>query len=950
MGKLTKHPIQRQIIVLAISIITIVVILAAINITLRTKTESLEHQLNNQMARQDIGVSIYQRLFAIKATLFKISMLGNRVELDIVKKRFDTNLKVINDGLSVLRDGGVFEDVIATNIPGNNRMNLVAAYEKPATEGYALEVLELRPAIERLELESQALYQSVRSNISSGKSHHERIDNLMKSINTILQRTQENTARILYDSLQRIGSLRAEVKRAERLHDMLYLPVLITALGLVTYLLSITLSRVGRVINKQEQAEERLQLLLDTTAEGIFGIDSQGKTTFVNPAASTMLGYAPDELINKENHKLIHHTALDGAHYPKSDCHILKVLKGGGLEKVEDDIFWRKDGTSFPVEYASNPIYHDGEVVGAVVSFRDITARKFSEKRIRTLLQAVEQSPVSVVMTDTQGNIEYVNHAFAKTTGYKAAEVLGKNPRFLKSNNTPSYIFEELWKSITSGKPWRGELQNRKKDGTLICERVYIAPVLDDSANITHYLAVKEDITLQKEQEEKIIHQANYDSLTNLPNRFLTLDRLSQLIKEAKRQDNLASVLFLDLDDFKKVNDSMSHETGDKLLIEAAKRLQNSVRIDDTVSRLGGDEFIVLLGNISKVEDVHPIAEKLLSCFSKPFLLDGRELILTASIGIAIYPNDGDTPAELLRHADMAMYHSKGQGRNTYNYFTETMNQGVSRRLLLEEHLHNALENDEFKLHFQPVIDTVTHDIIAVEALLRWHNPTLGHVKPNEFIPILEQTGHIMPIGHYVLREALSQAKNWQKMLNRAFKVAVNISPRQFRDPNFPNTIETLLKEFELDNALIELEVTEGVLLSGHSYTDKVLKSLSQLGVGIVMDDFGTGYSSLSYLRSYPFCALKIDSSFVSDITSDPADRELVNAAIAMAHGLGLKVTAEGVETEEQLAHLTKQGCDMIQGYLFSRPVPAEEITRMLEKKVLSQDENLIENESQVCQ
>jgi diguanylate cyclase (GGDEF)-like protein/PAS domain S-box-containing protein len=669
MAKLTRHSIQRQIIGLALSIITIVVVLAVIHITLRTKSESIECQLNNQTARQDIGVSIYQRLFAAKTMLFKISMLDNRVELDIVKKRFDANFKVIKNGLAVLRDGGVFEDAIATNIAGKNLMKLVASYEKPATEGYILEVLELGPAIERLEQASQSLYASLQAKITSGESHdgpyQDRIDNLMKTINTILQRTQENAARILYDSQQRIASLRAELKRAEGLHDKFQLPVVIIALSLAAYLLVITLSRVGRVIAKQEAAEDHLQLLLDTTVEGIFGIDAQGKTTFVNPAASAMLGYPPDELINRDNHKLIHHTTRDGSHNSEADCHIIKVLKGGGLVTVEDDIFWRKDGTFFPVEYASNPIYRDGKVVGAVVSFRDISVRIFNEKRIRTLLQAVEQSPVSVIMTDTQGDIEYVNRAFEAATGYKPAEVFGKNPRLFKSNNTPASTYEELWKAIVSGHSWQGELQNRKKDGTLFWERAYIAPVMDDSANIAHYLAVKEDITLQKQQKEKIIYQANYDSLTDLPNRFLTLDRLSRVIKEAKRRNSLAAVLFLDLDDFKKINDSISHEAGDKLLIQAAKRLQASVRMDDTVSRLGGDEFIILLGNLSAAAEVHPIAEKLLSCFRKSFLLDGRELILTASMGISIYPNDGDTPAELLRHADTAMYNSKEQGRNT---------------------------------------------------------------------------------------------------------------------------------------------------------------------------------------------------------------------------------------------------------------------------------------------
>jgi diguanylate cyclase (GGDEF)-like protein/PAS domain S-box-containing protein len=582
------------------------------------------------------------------------------------------------------------------------------------------------------------------------------------------------------------------------------------------------------------------------------------------------------------------------------------------------------------VEYSSNPIYRHGQVVGAVVNFRDISERKQSEKRIRTLSQAIEQSPVSVIMTDIEGNIEYVNSTFQKVTGYQASEVIGKNPRILKSENTTQALFRDLWKAITSGHSWQGELQNRKKNGLLFWERAYVAPVVDDAGNTTHYLAVKEDITLQKEQEEKIVHQANYDSLTDLPNRFLTLDRLSQIIKEAQRNKTKAAVIFLDLDDFKKINDSISHEVGDKLLIEAAKRLKNSVRIDDTVSRLGGDEFIILLGSLSTEKEVHPIAEKLLNCFRKAFLLDGRELILTASIGIAIYPNDGDNPTELLRNADTAMYQSKEQGRNTFNYFTRAMNKGVSRRLQLEEQLHGALERGEFQLYFQPILDIKKRKIVATEALLRWNSQVLGNIAPDDFIPITEQTGQIVSIGQFVIREALNMAAKWLTLLNRPIRVAVNISPRQFRDPHLLQHIKEAIAQTGVPAHLIELEITEGVLMSGHSYIDDILTALNALGITLAMDDFGTGYSSLSNLRSYPFNTLKIDRSFVRDMTTDPADRELVNATIAMAHRLGLVVIAEGVETDAQLNHLAQQQCEMAQGYLFSTPLPADEMTRIL--------------------
>ncbi|MEJ2465960.1 MAG: EAL domain-containing protein [Candidatus Thiodiazotropha sp.] len=397
-----------------------------------------------------------------------------------------------------------------------------------------------------------------------------------------------------------------------------------------------------------------------------------------------------------------------------------------------------------------------------------------------------------------------------------------------------------------------------------------------------------QDITERRMQDEHILRQAHYDSLTELPNRFLALDRLSQLINESYRNSERVAVLFLDLDDFKKINDTLGHD------------------------------------------NAQPVAETLLNNFTKAFRIDGRDLILTASIGIAIYPDDGDNISELLRNADSAMYHSKEQGRNAYSYFTDEMNQGVSKRLLLEEQMHGALNRGEFRLCYQPKVELSSGEIIGAEALLRWHNPVLGEVPPMDFIPIAEQSGLIVPIGKFVLGEALEMAADCRGKFNDSFTMAVNLSPRQFRDPNLVGYIEKTSRSCEISASALELEITEGVLMNGHAYIDDALAALNDLGVNIAMDDFGTGYSSLSYLRSYPFDVLKIDREFVNDIIDDPADRELVNAAIAMAHGLGLKVVAEGVETEDQLKHLTAQGCEYGQGYLFSKPLSAEELTVLL--------------------
>ncbi len=441
-----------------------------------------------------------------------------------------------------------------------------------------------------------------------------------------------------------------------------------------------------------------------------------------------------------------------------------------------------------------------------------------------------------------------------------------------------------------------------------------------------------DEIRMRKQTEEELKQQALFDGLTALPNRTLSLDRLSQLLNKSQRDNKKAAVMFLDLDDFKKVNDTLGHETGDKLLISAADRLKAEVRTGDTVGRLGGDEFIILLGGLSDTTDAGHVAENLLSQFRNPFNIDGRQLILTVSVGISIFPEDSVQASLLLRNADSAMYHSKEIGRNTYSYFTDQMNHEVSRRLLLEEQMHGALERNEFTVFYQPKIDLSSNLIMGTEALLRWHNPVLGDISPIEFIPIAEQTGLIVSLGQFVLNKALSATSIWRNY-DSNFTISVNLSPRQFRDPEFLNYVEKAINRFCTSGCYLEFEITEGVLISGFGDIDHVLCRLSNLGVIISMDDFGTGYSSLSYLRRYPFDVLKIDRSFVDDITTSQSDRELINATVAMAKGLNLKVVAEGVETIEQLAYLKGIGCNYAQGYLFSKPVPENEIQKLIDSE-----------------
>ncbi len=455
----------------------------------------------------------------------------------------------------------------------------------------------------------------------------------------------------------------------------------------------------------------------------------------------------------------------------------------------------------------------------------------------------------------------------------------------------------------------------------------------DKDGRPTRFVGTHADITDRKKVEEQIIIHAHYDSLTGLPNRFLSLDRLDLLIKKAKRNQYKVAVLFLDLDDFKKINDSLGHDVGDKVLIEAASRLNSIIRHQDTVGRLGGDEFILLLDGLDDMTDAEPVAEKLIKIFQDPFTIDNRDLILTASLGIAIYPEDGLSSAQLLRHADVAMYNAKSLGRNTYSYFTEQLNQKVIRRLALEEQLHGALQRNEFVVYYQPKIDIASGHIMGAEALLRWFNPKLGQVSPDEFIPLAEQSGLIIALGEFVLNQSLNILVQWQhinSINNQQFAIAVNLSPRQFRDPKLADTITRTIKQSGLPTRLVELEVTEGILMSGHHYVTDSLLQLNQSGLLLTMDDFGTGYSSLSYLRKYPFNIVKIDRSFINEMDTNPNDRELINAIISMAHSLNLKVVAEGVETEGQLIYLRQINCDYAQGFYFSKPLPTEKLEKLL--------------------
>ncbi len=572
------------------------------------------------------------------------------------------------------------------------------------------------------------------------------------------------------------------------------------------------------------------------------------------------------------------------------------------------------------------------------ISLQDVRSRSLmlqrgrqqAQEQLRALSQAVEQSPVSIVLTDENVQIQYVNSAFEVISGYTSEEVIGRNPSMLQSGETPRKVYEEMWQALNQGQDWIGEFLNRHKDGSLYWERVHLSRVLDEHGQLKHYLALKEDVTRLKQQEERITHQAYYDALTDLPNRFLAKDRLGLLINMAQRHGRRIALIYLDLDDFKRINDTLGHSIGDDLLVEAAERLKSTVRRDDTVVRLGGDEFLIMMDTKRAEQDVRVVAEHLLDAFRTPFTLDGHELVVTISIGIALYPENGEDFDELLRNADTAMYQSKQGGRNNYHYYTASMNQQAARRLTLDSRLRGALQRGDLYLHYQPIVDIESGRVVGAEALARWWDEELGEVSPVEFIPVAEQSGLIEVLGLFVLAEAGRNAVRLSEACSSGFYISVNVSPQQLRNEMFAAYVQAMIQDVDLGDVELVVEITEGSLMQGNEGLNRTLMELQGMGIKIAMDDFGTGYASLSYLRRYPFDILKIDRSFVNDLTEDAGDRQLVSSALEMAHALGLKVVAEGVELEAQLEFLRQRGCEFGQGYLFGKPMPIDELEPML--------------------
>lgn len=672
-------------------------------------------------------------------------------------------------------------------------------------------------------------------------------------------------------------------------------------------------------------SEQRIRRILDTTQEGFLMTDLEHRLIQVNPAFAQLLGGLPEDFIGRPLYEFV-----DAANHA-----ILReqgIKRARGEQSIYEIELTRRDGGRVPCQFSATPISDEtGARAGSFALVSDLTSRRAHEAYVRQVVAMFESTAEGVMLTDLKGRIVSVNPAFTDVTGYTEAEAMGKNPSFLHSGRHDASFYQAMWAELNATGHWQGELWNRRKNGEVYPEWLTVSAVRDADGSVQSYVGVFSDISHIKRSEAELERLAHYDPLTGLPNRILLHAQLNHALDRAARHQERLAIMVLDLDGFKTVNDSLGHPAGDLLLQTIAGRLQQLLRREDTVARMGGDEFAVI---VEAIGNPGLIAEKIIQAVSEPVSLDGHSALVTVSVGIAIFPDDGGDTTSLLQAADMAMYASKQAGRNTSRFHHPDMTRAARQRLIIEQGLRRALENDELEVWFQPQFDLATDALVGAEALVRWRSPERGLVPPNEFIPIAEETGLILPLGEWVLRQSCRHALEWRALGLDAGSISVNVAGPQIERGDFFNIVRTVLEETGWPAERLELEITESFLLRNAEQAMTVVEKLSNLGVKVAIDDFGTGYSSLSYLKYLRVNKLKIDQSFVRDLPDDHDDSAITRAVISLGHNLGFSVIAEGVESDAQREFLKHEGCDQAQGYLYSRPLPAAEFERFLRARV----------------
>ncbi|NQZ96756.1 MAG: EAL domain-containing protein [Myxococcales bacterium] len=695
--------------------------------------------------------------------------------------------------------------------------------------------------------------------------------------------------------------------------------------------------------------------ILAVAGEAVVCVQASGRITYANAAVDSLLGWSPDALVGRGHEVLEAQVAATGNDAEVADSlsfseAVAAALSGRSVH-CDDQRLRCRDGRLLAVESCATPLCVDDRVTSAVVTFHDITALRRREQELaesenvfRALMASLEQTPVILLDRNTTILSTFVAPTGAERYGLYRESVDGTRLTDMLPEDQAQNARDIVELVFDTGESQRAEQTVSLPTGEYVYD-VHYSPVCGPNGRVRSVLSLSLDITDRVRAEEQIRSLAFYDSLTGLPNRRFFLERLEAALDSARRHGRLMALLFLDLDHFKRVNDTLGHSAGDRLLAQVAERLQSCVRTSDavartsasegdtSVSRLGGDEFTLLLSEISTANDAAAVADRVVDALSTPFNLDRHEVFANPSIGIAVFPHDAGDAESLLRNADVAMYSAKSLGRNCYRFYADSMNETALRNLYLDGRLRGALDRDEFRLVYQPVRDARTGDLIGAEALLRWEDGESGLVSPAEFIPIAEDTGTILQIGEWVLQTACGQWSEWQRQGYVVPRLAVNLSGVQLRQDDLVDRIVEILEAAQLSPGKFELEITESTIMQEDASTISALSRLAEMGIGIALDDFGTGYSSLSYLRRFPIHRVKIDRSFVGGIATHPDEAALTSAIIAMAHSLRLSVVAEGVETQEQAIFLCDHGCDELQGYLFSPPIPAAKFRGYLDRE-----------------
>jgi diguanylate cyclase (GGDEF)-like protein/PAS domain S-box-containing protein len=689
-------------------------------------------------------------------------------------------------------------------------------------------------------------------------------------------------------------------------------------------------SGIARDVTARRRTASQLQLqsaALEAAANGIVITDRHGAIVWANHAFTTMTGYSKEEVLGK-NHRLLKSGEQTESYYAElwSTISAGKIWHGELVNR-------RKDGTTYTEEMTITPVTQDlGSATDTyfIAIKQDITERKKAEETTQRLASIVEFSEDAIITKNMDGTITSWNRGAEKIYGYTSGEVVGHNLSFLLHPERQAEI-QAIMERVLSGHPIEClETQRLAKTGSVLDVSLSVSPIKDASGHIAGASAIARDITQRKAAEKQVQFLAYYDALTGLPNRTLLQDRLSKALASARRQGGKVALLVLDLDEFKTINDSLGHSVGDPVLKEVAERLKKWSREQDTVARVGGDEFLIVLTAVKEVADAAVAAKRLMDTITAEFVVQGHSLGISCSVGISIFPEHGRDGETLIKNADAAMYCAKESGRNNFRFFTDDMNAQAVERLTLENGLRLALEKKELFLEYQPQMEIATGRVTGLEALLRWQHPELGLVPPNKFIRIAENSGLIMPIGEWVLRTVCSQARKWQDEGLPAVSVAVNVSAIQFRQEDFCELIRRVLNETGLGPQYLELELTESLLLANADVKLSVIQELKAMGLTLAIDDFGTGYSSLSYLKQFRVSKLKIDRLFIRDVAVNPDDAAITTAIISMAKSLNLKVIAEGVEDEAQMSFLRTHQCDEIQGYYFSKPLAVDKVADKL--------------------